>query len=138
MRFSNIVEHAMKETALKRIRMKTDPRDSANPSDSKAYEGYIIEEQDGMLKIMLVSPDAPLPRMSVQPDDVEMTGDRTFQQFKSFTINYIHKIGKCDCNAATHDNLANAGDIQHLEMFLKELGIESDEFQKIIKMFLMS
>lgn len=138
MKFDRLIEHALETTNLKKIRMRTDPVDRNNPESSDAYEGYIIEEQDGMVRVMMISPEVRLNNNKLSVSDLEPANGRTFDEFKSFVLNYIHKSGKCDCQEATHDNLANAGDIQHLEMFLKEQGVEQDEFNKIIKLFLMS
>lgn len=137
MKFSNIIEQALDNTSLKRVRMKTDPRDSKNPGFSTPYEGYIIEEDEGMIKVLMISPEQEQP-MEMSPCDVEPASGQTFEDFKQFVLDYMHSSGKHDHQEATHHKILHAGDIQHLESFMKEQGIESTEFEKICKLFLMS
>lgn len=139
MKFLSILEQALEKTSLKRVRMKTDPRDRANPFSSAPYEGYIIEENEGVLKIMMISPDMEQDMIEAEPCDVEpVSTSQTFEDFKNFVLNYLQSSGKFDHAEATHHKILHAGDIQHLEAFMKEQGVERDEFEKISKLFLMS
>jgi len=137
MKFHHVVENALNNTQLKRVRMKTDPRDHQSPSDSLPYEGYIIEENEGMLRVMVMAPDMDQNTIELSPDQVEPHGG-TFEMFKQFVMNYLSDVKRDDCDEASHYNIINAGDIQHLEAFLKERGVEREEFEKISKLFLMS
>jgi hypothetical protein len=138
MRFNTIVEHALERTTLKRVRLKTDPNMKDDLHNADAYEGYVIEEQEGMLRIMVVAPKNKNSTIDARPEDVEPTGERTLEQFKQFTLDYLHAKKKCDCTDSTHTNILGAQDIQHVEAFLRERGVEHDEFIKIIKLFLMT
>ena len=137
MKFHHVLENALNGTHLKRVRMKTDPRDGRNPGSSLPYEGYIIEENEGMLRVMVLSPDHEQGTIEISPDQLEPHGG-TFDTFKQFVMSYLQNKHKGECDEATHYNILNAGDIQHLESFLKEQGIERDEFEQISKLFLMS
>jgi len=138
-KFNNILEQALNNTALKRVRMKTDPLDRSNPVESYPYEGYIIEENEGMLRIMLMAPDMQDDGVvDMEPDEVEPAAGRTFEMFKQFALDYIMGKNKGDCDESSMYNIINSSDIQHLESFMKEQGVERDEFAKMCKLFLMS
>lgn len=139
MKFHNVVEQALDRTSLKRVRMKTDPANRVNPQHSDPYEGYIIEENEGMLKIMVIRPDVETAdTQHASPCELEPSGEKTFDLFKQFMMKYLYNSKKCDHSEATHRNILHAGDIQHLEAFMKEQGIEREEFEKLTKLFLMS
>lgn len=139
MKFLGILEQALEKTALKRVRIKTDPRDRNNPFNSTPYEGYIIEENEGVLKIMMIAPELEQDTIEVNPCDVEpVPTSQTFEDFKQFVLKYLQSTGKYDHAESTHHKILHAGDIQHLEAFMKEQGVECDEFEKISKLFLMS
>lgn len=138
-KFNNILEQALENTTLKRVRLKTDPLDRNNPINSFPYEGYIIEENEGMLRIMVLGPGHQEDGVvDMQPCDVEPAGSQTFEQFKQFVLNYVMNKNKGDCSEASVDNITSASDIQHLEAFLREQGVERAEFEQISKLFLMS
>ena len=137
MKFHHVLENALSSTHLKRVRMKTDPRDGRNPGNALPYEGFIIEENEGMVRVMVLSPDHEQDTIEMSPDQLEPHGG-TFETFKQFVMDYLQSKQKGDCDEATHYNIINAGDIQHLESFLKEQGVERDEFEKISRLFLMS
>jgi len=138
MRFNTIIENALGRTTLKRVRLKTDPKMKNDLGNADAYEGYVIEEQEGMLRIMVVSPRTNDSVIDADPESLEPTGERTLEHFKKFTLDYLHAKKKCDCTDSTHSHILGAQDIQHVEAFLKERGVEHDEFVKITKLFLMS
>lgn len=138
MRFNTIVENALEHTTLKRVRLKTDPRMKDDLHNAAAYEGYVIEEQEGIMKIMVVAPKSREGIVDADPCSLEPTGERTLEQFKHFAMKYLHDVKRWDGTDSSHYNITNAGDIQHVEAFLKECGVEHDEFIKIIKLFLMS
>lgn len=137
MKFNNILEQALNNTTLKRVRLKTDPQDSRNPVNSLPYEGYIIEENEGVLRIMVVGPEHEQDTVDMDPCDVEPAAGKTFEQFKKFVMKYITDQN-INYSEADHYNIVRAGDIQHLESFVKERGIEREEFEQISRLFLMS
>jgi hypothetical protein len=138
MKFNKIFEHALDNTSLKRVRMKTDPKDSRSPGLSSPYEGYIIEEHEDMIRVLMMTPE-PEQAMDVSPCDVEPSSTgQTFEDFKQFVLKYIHDMKRCDYAEATHHKILHAADIQHLESFLKEQGVERSEFEKLCRLFLMS
>jgi|TARA_B110000495_G_scaffold123403_1_gene107309 hypothetical protein len=137
-KFNKIINSALDSTSLKKVRFRTDPKNKDNLSITGEYEGYVIEEMSGVLRIMMTSPDAKDDIMDISPEEVEPAEGRTLEDFKRFALEYLHSKNKCDCAEATHDNIISAGDIQHLEAFLKEQGVENNEFIQLIKLFLMS
>jgi len=92
-----------------------------------------------MLRIMVMDPDYQDDGVvDMSPCDVEPASGQTFEQFKQFALNYVMNKNKGDCSEASVDNIIHAGDIQHLEAFLKEQGVERTEFEQISRLFLMS
>ena len=139
MKFDFVIEEALKKTELKKVRFVTDPRDRHTPTLSTPYEGYVIEENEGMLKVLMVKPENPLQSIvDIAMDQVEPADGNSFEQFKRYVLDYLHAKNKCDYSEATIHNIAHAGDMQHLETFVKEQGVDNDEFIKIIKNYVTS
>jgi len=136
MRFDNIIEHALNNTSLKKVRMKMNPSENISANSTQPYEGYIIEENDGMLKIMMLAPEPGHEITSI--DNVEPSSGDTLEQFKDFIQSYISSKNRCEYDQSLHDSISRVDDIQQLEMIMKEHGIESSEFQHIIKLYIMS
>lgn len=139
MRFNTIIEHALSTTSLKKIRMKINPKEEITPNMSQPYEGYIIEESEGMVKVMMLAPGLEHEVTSI--NNVEPAPGNTFEKFKSFIVNYISSKNHDDCDQCeqcSYESVNLATDIQQLEMIVKEHNIESPEFQQIIKLFIMS
>ena len=137
MKFTNIIENALDSTNLKRVKFKTDPKFSKTPEVADAYEGYVLEEQDGMLRIVMVSPDESDP-CSAGIEDVEPAPGQTFEMFKQYVLKHLHDTSKCDHSEATHYNILQAGDLQTLEAYAKEQGLSNDEFINLTKRFLLN
>ena len=138
MKFKDMVKLTANEQSLKRVRLRTDPKQKHSLQNATAYEGYVIEEDEGMIRVMMIAPDEANNIQQFDPEQLEPCGQRTLDDFKNFALNYIMQIGKCDETDVTHHNILNASDIQHLESFLKEQGVEHDEFVKILKLYIMS
>jgi len=63
MEYTKVIEESLKKTALKRIRVKVDPAlVTAGVDFSKVdgYEGYVLEECMGRLRVLVLSPDMPI------------------------------------------------------------------------------
>lgn len=138
MKFKDVMNIEHDEKSLKRVRLRTDPKQKHSLHNATAYEGYVIEENEGMVRVMMIAPDEQSSILDFPPEQLEPCGQRTLDDFKNFVLNYIHGIGKCDDTDVTHHNILNASDVQHLEAFLKEQGVEQDEFIKILKLYIMS
>jgi hypothetical protein len=137
-KFLKRIYQALEQTSLKKVRLRTDPLDKHDLATTDTYEGYVIEESEGMLRVMVVAPDNQPDMLELSPDDLEPASGKTFDEFKEFSLKYLHDRSRCDHAETTTQNILRAGDIQHLEAFLKEQGVEHDEFVKMIKLFLMT
>jgi len=99
MKYNDIILESLKKTALKRIRIKVDPAQvSAEADFSKVdgYEGYVLEEGKGHLKILVLSPEMSIhdiPEEFIETLAAEADYD-SFCCFKEYLIKHLLKDGK--------------------------------------------
>jgi len=140
-KFSQIIEESLQKTALKRIRIKVDPaKISAEQDLSKVdgYEGYILAEGVGKLKILVLSPDMPIEEIPLEFIEAIAEDDKleTFEELKSFILSEMLRCGTQEgdpilCNVASSNNLSD------IETFLKQKGFTDENLSNLYKSFIM-
>lgn len=141
MGFHHIIKESLKTTNLRRIRIKTDPSKVANNEDFKhveGYEGYILGENAGKLKILVLAPDMPL--MDIPPELLEHIYDEQesdyFNDFKQHCIQYMIKNKNKKENDPVFANISSSSDFSDIESFLKQNGVNDQELANIYRGFL--
>lgn len=141
MKFRQIIEESLQKTALKKIRIKVDPaKISAEQDLSKVdgYEGYILAEGVGKLKILVLSPEMSIEDIPIECLEAIAEDDKveTFEELKGFILSEMLKTGTKEgdpilCNIASSNNLSD------IETFLKQKGYTDEKLSCIYKNFIM-
>jgi len=141
MGFHTRIDESLRTTNLRRIRIKTDPSKVANNEDFKnveGYEGYILGECRGMLKVLVLAPDMPI--MDIPPEVLEhiyddQVGD-VLSEFKNYAKEYLIKNKNKKQNDPVFVNIDNSSEYNEIESFLKQGGVSDEELSKIYREFI--
>ena len=140
MNYQNIMLESLKNTALKRIRIKVDPaKISAECDFSKVegYEGYVLEECMGRLKILVLSPDMPicdLPEEIIEAIAEQQNAD-VFEEYKAFVITKLIKDGKT-INDPLLEQIKCSSDINSIEQLINQFGYSGDRLASLYRDFI--
>ena len=139
-KYNDLILESLKKTALKRIRIKVDPAlVSAEADFSKVdgYEGYVLEEGKGHLKILVLSPemsieDLPVEIIQAIADEADYD---SFCLYKAFLIRTLIKDGYAD-NDPILTQIQSSNCINDIEVLIKQYGYSGDRLAEIYKKFL--
>lgn len=140
-KFRQIIEESLNKTALKRVRIKVDPAKISTEHDlSKVdgYEGYILAEGVGTLKILVLSPEMTVDDIPEEFIEAIAKDDKleTFEELKSYILSEMLKSGTQEgdpilCNVASSNNLCD------IETFLKQKGFTDEKIAQLYRNFIM-
>jgi len=140
MHYNRIIEESLKKTALKRIRIKVDPalvNASADLTGLDGYEGYVLEECMGKLKILVLTPDMAVHDIPEQ--FIEMLATQhdmdVFEEFKAFAIKNLIKDGMPE-NSPTLEQVLNSGCLNDIEQYLKQSGFTGERLADMYRDFI--
>lgn len=128
MRFNQVfLEHVHK--TLKRVRIKVDPRHASfeNYKHIDSYEGYILEENDHMVKIMVLKTGTPV--LEIPADVLAKPG--LLDHFKYF----IYKQKQILDSDPLFCNIKNATSFEDLEAVLKQHNTTDAELVSLYRGF---
>lgn len=144
MGFHSILNESLKNTRLKRVRVKTDPSCVADNIDFRniaGYEGYIISEHNKNIKILVLNPEMSIA--DVTDDMIEyIANDNTFCQntvlddFKSMAKNALVREKNKKENDPVFGNIDNCNSIDDLEVFLKQNGFTELELNDLYRKYI--
>lgn len=141
MGFHSLLENVLRNTNLRRVRIKTDPSKVRNHEDFKdieGYEGYILAERAGNLKILVLTHDMPikdLPEEVIQHIQDEANLD-TIEGFKRFVKEYLLSTKGKKKNDPVFAQIDNASSIADIEPFLLQAGIKEFELNNLYRVFI--
>ena len=134
MGFHKLLSESLRVTNLKRIRIKTDPSCVANTEDFtnvEGYEGYILRECMGKLRVLVLAPDMPI--MDIPPEMLEHINDESstdmLVEFKEFAKKYMTAIKKKQLDDPVYANIDNSHEYKDVEAFLKQNGLTEQELK---------
>lgn len=140
-KFRQIIEESLNKTALRKIRIKVDPaKISAEQDLSKVdgYEGYILAEGVGKLKILVLTPELSLEDIPEEFIEAIAEDDKleTFEELKSYILSEMLKTGTLEgdpilCNVASSNNLCD------IETFLRQKGFTDEKLADLYRNFIM-
>lgn len=140
-KFRQIIEESLNKTALKRVRIKVDPAKISTEHDlSKVdgYEGYILAEGVGTLKILVLSPEMTVNDIPEEFIEAIAEDDKleTFEELKNYILSEMLKSGTQEgdpilCNVASSNNLCD------IETFLKQKGFTDEKLAQLYRNFIM-
>jgi len=141
MSFHKLINESLKNTNLKRIRIKTDPSKVKNNEDFKnieGYEGYILGENLGKLKILVLSHE--MPTLEIPEDMLQHMYDENkidvFKEFKECCKKFLIKNKNKKEGDPIFVQIDNTNNYSDLESFLKQSSITEPEITNIYREFI--
>jgi len=145
-KYTDVILESLKRTGLKRIRIKIDPifADKLDFKNAASYEGYVLNECNSRLKILVVPDGITLDDI---PEDVieyiaqdgedDCTSDEDVDQFNNLK-NFIMQIAtqvKGPNDPACHQ-VANCNNITDIETMLHQAGFDQEDISEIYRRFI--
>jgi hypothetical protein len=130
-KFFNVMESALKDTGLKRVKLKVDPALCVNQQISRfqGYEGYILAEEEGMYRFLIESCcEHNGTVISVPFNMVDIAQSLSpLEQLKLSTLEYLKTAKDLKKEDALTAIIVSATSPESLEVFLYNNGCtESD------------
>ena len=136
-RYNQVISEFVKQTSLKRIRIKTDPKATSDFARANEYEGYVLEE-DGMGNVVVYVPELG--------DEIEVPhgqytscgqGDEGenphLDGLKRHIAGSLIESEDLDEDDPEIENILSMGCIYQLHNHLTEKGVDDDKFLDILK-----
>jgi len=141
MKYNDLILESLKKTSLKRVRIKVDPALVAKEADlSKCdgYEGYVLEESKGHLKILVLTPELcieDIPVEFIEAIAAEADYD-SFCLLKEYIIKkLIHHDGKTE-NDPMIAQISNSNCLNDIEQIIRQCGYTGENLALLYKGFL--
>lgn len=140
MHYDRIIQESLKRTALKRIRIKVDPalvNASADLTGLDGYEGYVLEECMGKMKVLVLTPDMPIhdiPEQFIQMLSTQHDAD-VFEEFRAFAIKNLIQDGMPE-NSPTLEQVRNSSCLNDIEQYLKQSGFTGERLADMYRDFI--
>ena len=140
MKYNDLILESLKKTSLKRIRIKVDPAlvtKEADFSKCDGYEGYVLEEGKGHLKILVINPelgieDIPIEFIEAIADEADYD---SFCLLKEYIINRLLKDGKAE-NDPVLIQIGQSDCLNSIEQLISQHGYTGDKLAELYKGFL--
>tara|TARA_R100000805_G_C3568183_1_gene74997 strand:- start:84 stop:521 length:438 start_codon:yes stop_codon:yes gene_type:complete len=140
-KYNKILSEFVKQTTLKRIRIKSDPSkyESNLNCSPVGYEGYILEETpDG--DVVVFVPDLQDNILSLGSDEYEQCGSENtnllFAPFKEFVIKYLVDNNYVKDIQDGLMNVESTSNVHELNTFLKNKNLDNEELIDLYKSFI--
>jgi len=138
-KYEIIIENSLKQTALKRVRIKVDPKlvcQTEDLSQCDGYEGYILAETGDKPKVLVMSPDGVSSVMDIPQQFLQMLmSDEESEALRAFK-GYICDICELDTSTPEAEILLSASTIEEVEAILKQVGLSDDELKVLYRNFI--
>lgn len=125
-----------KLTALPRVRIKVDPSailQANDLSECPSYEGYVLEEDDGVVKVLMLQPTVGIEM--VPASSIEFTDDcdvSVLDELKNFILQQL-QLQEDD---PLFIQVANCSSLDELETFLQQSGCSEGDMMELYKNFI--
>lgn len=128
-KFKSLVDNAIQQTQLVRVRLKVDPALCSNGEISKyqGYAGYILAEHNGQTRICMECCDSiiTVPSSAITPCGA-------LSQLDALKI-ATYQVLELDTNDTLSAMVAAANTLEALEAYLTERGVSFETLLKIYK-----
>lgn len=125
-----------KLTALPRVRIKVDPSailQADDLSECPSYEGYVLEENDGVVKVLMLQPTVgieTLPASSIEfTDDCDVS---VLDELKDFILQEL----QLQDGDPLLLQVANCSSLDELEAFLQQSGCSESDMMELYRKFI--
>ena len=140
MKYLSLLQESLRSLTLKRVRIKIDPAQVTKECDftkCTGYEGYVLEECGGSMKILVLSPEMPVHQI---PDEfLEILSDvhehDTFSEFKALVIKHLAARGKTETDPVSQD-IIKSETVGEIESALRQAGATEEDLTKLYRHFI--
>ena len=139
-----IIEKTLKESKLKRVRIKVDPSELAvfGYENVSSFEGYILEEGLATVRVYMVGvPPGINPIQTVDKEHVTTVEpppiSPKFLEFKSRVLQQLEKEG-IQKDAPQYTQIQNSNNPEFIETYLKELKFDDRKIADLYKSIFLS
>ena len=140
MKYNDLILESLKKTSLKRIRIKVDPAlvtKEADFSKCDGYEGYVLEEGKGHLKILIINPelgieDIPIEFIEAIADEADYD---SFCSLKEYVIKTLLKDGVVE-NDPILFQISNSNCLNDIESIINQKGYTGERLAELYKNFI--
>ena len=135
MRIDEFINKALQKSVLKKVRIRVDPKESCSDQYhlSTSYEGYVLEESETSIKIYFIdTPKGIEPIQQVDKKHIIEPADTKKNNFIQELINILIGTG-IEENHPVLQQISNLKDLEFLETYLKELGLDDRAISKLYK-----
>ena len=138
-KYDQIISEFVKQTTLKRIRIKTDPRATDNFAQADGYEGFVLEEDD-LGNIVAFIPDIEdnnimdIPLGNYTPCDGYEGAEENpeLELLKKHVLSNLIDSGDFDDDDPEIENVLVLTNINQLHDHLNQKGIEDEKLLEIL------
>jgi hypothetical protein len=138
-KYELIIENNIKQTSLKRVRIKVDPSlvcQTEDLSQCDGYEGFILAETGDVPKVLVMSPDGVSSVMDIPQQFLQvLMSSEESEALKAFK-EYICDICELDTTTPEASILLNAETVEEVESLLKQTGLTDDELRVLYRNFI--
>lgn len=139
-KYNDVIAESLKKTALKRIRIKVDPAQVSAEADFTkvdGYEGYVLEEGKGHLKILVLSPEMSIESIPVEfIEAIAAEADYdSFCCFKEYLVKHLLKEGRV-MNDPIIAQINNTNSLCDVETIIRQCGYTGDKLADLYRGFL--
>lgn len=139
MRIDGLIENTLKNSRLKRVRIKVDPSQLApfGYEHVTSFEGYVLEENNTTVQVYLLNlPDQFEPVQTVDKKFVNPSLANTInpsvQNFKKKILSVLEK-DKVPIDNPDYQNILKSNEGEFIEGYLKNLGYDGVKLQDLYK-----
>lgn len=138
-KYNQVISEFVKQTDLKRIRIKTDPKISSNFAHANDYEGFVLEE-DGLGNVVVYIPELEdeleVPYGNYSLCDTEDPYENPqFENLKKHIIINLIENDMIEEEDPEIENIMTFNCIYQLHNHLNQKGMEDDEFLDMLKSY---
>jgi len=128
-KFNKKLEEGLDRYELKKIRVKTDPKDP-----NKDYTGYFLSENENGEYVVYISGEDSL--QEINPNDIEVTTCPKLQKLKQYTLLYMISNGLTSKNDPDLEKLIQVSCVNGLEQFIREKYMGEKDILEIYRMYI--
>lgn len=140
MKYTDFILENLKKTSLKKIRVKVDPALVTAGTDFSrvdGYEGYVLEEGKGHLKILIINPELGIEDIPIE--FIEAIADQadydSFCLLKEYIIKKLINDGKAE-NDPILMQIEQSDCLNSIEQLISQYGYSGDKLAELYKGFL--
>lgn len=137
-RYNEILCDHIRNTELRRVRVKTDPNTKNYLSFGHGYEGYILEEEEnGVITVMIPDFSSDNNIFKLEPDEYDDLGSNdscSLEHLKHIALDYM-PISDDEEKRIEIANMEDIHTVDDLETYLRAKNVTNDDMVNIFKDF---